>query len=133
MLRSIVAVLSGYLLFAASAVALFWLSGRDPHAPASALFQLFTTLYGMLFAGLGGFVAAVLARRSEFEHGFAVATLIAVIGAASLLGTLGHGSLWTQLAAILIMAPMAMVGARFRARQVRRSRVPAAPGHVGSR
>lgn len=118
MLRSVMAVLVGYLIFAGAAIALFKISGRDPHAPAGLAFMLATTLYGMFFAAVGGFVAAGLARRWEFEHAFAVASLIAVIGAASILGSLGRGSLWTQLAAILIMAPMAMAGGQFRLRQL---------------
>jgi peptidoglycan/LPS O-acetylase OafA/YrhL len=107
--RSVAAVLLGYLVFALSAVALFHVSGRDPYAPASTVFMVLTTLYGMVFAGLSGFLAAWISKRWKFEHAFAVACLIAVVGAISAFATLGHGSLWTQVVAVLIIAPMAMV------------------------
>jgi hypothetical protein len=116
MLRSVIAVIVGYLVFAASAVVLFRISGRDPHAPASLTFMMLSVLYGMFFAAVGGFVAAWLARRWEFEHSLAVAGLIAAGGAASLLASPGR-ALWTELSAVLIMAPMAMVGGYLRRRQ----------------
>lgn len=117
MLRSIIAVVVGYLLFAASAFALFRISGHDPHAPANASFMGLSILCGMLFAAVAGFVAAWLAGRLEFEHSLAVAALIAAGGAASLLASPGH-ALWTQISAVLVMAPMAMVGGYARHRQV---------------
>ncbi len=122
MLRSAIAVLAGYLLFAGSAVAFFTVSGRDPHARASVAFLVLTTLYGMFFAALGGFLAVLLARRQKFEHAFAVAFLIAVSGAASILGRPGRGPVWSHLAALLTMAPMAMVGGYLRLRKPRASK-----------
>ena len=108
--RSVAAVLLGYLVFALSAMALFSISGHDPHAPASTIFIVFTTMYGMVFDGLSGFLAAWISKRWKFEHAFAVACLIAVVGAISAFATIGRGSLWTQVVAVLIIAPMAMVG-----------------------
>jgi hypothetical protein len=116
--RSVIAVVAGYLIFAASAVALFKLSGQDPHAPASIGFMVLSIVYGIVFAALGGFVTAWLAKRYEFEHGLAVASVIAAIGAASLLTSAGNGAKWTQLAALLVMAPSALAGGWYRARQV---------------
>ncbi|MBZ5721383.1 MAG: hypothetical protein LAO03_13475 [Acidobacteriia bacterium] len=117
-LRSVIAVLVGYLIFFASTIALFKLTGHDPHAPASLGFMVLSILYGVAFAGLSGFVAAWLARRYEFEHSLGVASVIAAVGAASLITRPGGGVMWTQLAALLIMAPSAIAGGWFRARQV---------------
>jgi uncharacterized membrane protein YjjP (DUF1212 family) len=122
MLRSALAVLVGYLLFAGSAVAFFAVSGRDPHARASLAFTVMTTLYGMFFAALGGYLTVSLSRRQKFEHAFEVAFLIAVSGAALILGRPGQGPDWSQLAALLTMAPMAMVGGYLRLRQLRASK-----------
>jgi len=116
MLRSVIAVVVAYLGFAVSALALFRLSGHDPHAPASLIFMGLSVLYGMFFAVVSGFIAAWLARRGELEHSLAVATLIAVVGAASILATPGQ-AIWTQVSALLIMAPMAMAGGYLRKRQ----------------
>src|SRR5260221_9702024 len=121
MLRSVAAVLMGYLLFAFSAVALFVLTGHDPHAPAGTGFMAITILYGIFFSILGGFVAAAVAGagKYEIEHAFAVATLIAAIGAASYIAEAPGESKWTQLSAVLIIAPAALIGGYLRRRQVR--------------
>lgn len=119
MVRSVLAVIAGYFIFAASAFLLFRLTGRNPHAPAELWFQMATILYGLFFAALGGFVAALLGKRFEIEHALAVASLIAAFGAASLLATVKTGAIWTQLASILLIAPCAMVGGYLRQRQLR--------------
>jgi hypothetical protein len=121
MLRSVAAVLMGYLLFALTAEAFFLLSGRDPHASAGAAFMAVTILYGLFFSILGGYVAALVAGagKYEIEHAFAVATLIAAIGAASLIAEAPGESKWTQLSAVLIIAPAAILGGYLRRRQIR--------------
>jgi len=120
MVRSVLAVIAGYLVFAVSAILLFRLSGHDPHAPAETGFVIVTILYGMFFATLAGFLAALLGKRFEMEHALAVASLIAALGAASLLASVKSGAIWTQLAAILIIAPCAMLGGHLRQLQRRR-------------
>ena len=121
MLRSVAAVLMGYLLFALTAIAFFRLSGHDPHAPAGAAFMVISILYGMVFSVAGGYVAATVAGlgKYEFEHAFGVATLIAAIGAASFIAEAPGESKWTQLSAVLIIAPAAIVGGYLRRRQLR--------------
>jgi len=56
LLRSVVAVVVGYVLFAALAQALFVLSGRPAHAPASVPFMAPSAV-------LGGWVRARRERR----------------------------------------------------------------------
>lgn len=118
MVRSVLAVAAGFLVFAGALFFLFSISGHDPHGPASLVFMASSTLYGMLFAALGGFVAVWLAKRSKFQHAFAVAFLIAVLGAAAILGRPDRDLLWAHLVAFLVMAPMAMVGGYIRLRQM---------------
>jgi len=120
-LRSVFAVVVGYLLFAASAVALYKISGHDPHSSGSTVFMMFSIVYGFFFATLAGFVAAVIGGRFEIEHSLAVASLIASVGAASLLMRSSLGPVWIQLAALLVMAPSAMAGGYLRMRQARGS------------
>jgi hypothetical protein len=121
MLRSVAAVLMGYLLFAVSAFAFFRLTGHDPHAPAAASFMVLSVVFGLFFSVLGGYVAALVggAGKYEIEHSFAVATLIAAIGAASFIAESRAESGWTQLSAILIVAPAAILGGYLRRRQLR--------------
>ena len=122
MLRSALAVLAGYVLFAGSIAAFFNVLGRDPHARASAAFMLLTTVYGAVFAALGGYVAVLLSARHKFEHAFLVALLIAVSGAALILGRPQGTPVWSHLAEVLTMAPMAMVGGYVRLRQMHASK-----------
>jgi hypothetical protein len=120
LLRSVVAVVVGYVLFAAMAQALFVLSGHAPHAPASVPFMLLTVVAGVAFAAAGGYVAAWLAGRRPIAHALAMAVLLAVGAAVSLAATLGHGAIWTQVAALVFMAPSAVLGGWLHARRERR-------------
>jgi MFS family permease len=121
MARSILSVIAGYLIFALTAGTLFQLSGQPPHQPAPLWFMLVATLYGAAFALLGGYVAARLGRRRPKDHAYAVAGLVALGAVVSLLSTLGKGAIWTQVSALVLMAPCAALGGVFRARQLRRS------------
>jgi hypothetical protein len=108
--RSIVSVIVGYLIFALSAFALFQISGQPPHQAASAPFIFGSIIFGAMSDLLGGYLAAWLAKRRPLAHGFAVAAVLALGAAISLLSTLGKGAIWSQVAALVIMAPCAAIG-----------------------
>ena len=72
---------------------------------------------GVLFAFIGGYLAATLAGRKPAAHGFAVAVILALGAAASLASTIGHGAIWSQVAALVLMAPSAALGGLVRARR----------------
>ena len=118
MIRSILAVAVGYLIFALSAFAFFQLSGQAPHQVAPMPMMLASIAVGMVFALLGGYVAGWLAQRRPLAHGVAVATVLALGATGSLLGTLGKGAVWSQVAALVLMAPSAIAGGWLRKRQV---------------
>jgi len=117
MTRSIIAVLVGYLLFAVSAYAFFQLAKQAPHEAAPLPIMLASIAVGSVFALLGGYAAAWLARRRPLAHGVAVATVIALGAAISLFATIGKGAVWSQVAALVVMAPCAVAGGWLRARQ----------------
>jgi hypothetical protein len=117
-LRSIAAVLVGYVVFAVGSFAVFRLSHHPPHAPASASFMLGAIAAGIGFALAGGYVAAWLAGRRPVGHAVAMAGVLAIGAAASLAATLGHGVVWSQTAALTLMAPAAALGGWLRARAV---------------
>jgi hypothetical protein len=110
MLRTLGAVLGGYLIFALSAVALFQLTGRDPHAPQPLWFMVASVAYGMGFAGLGGFAAARLAPTRSLLHAGGVAVVLALGASVSLVASPGGGATWSQWAALVLMAPSAYLG-----------------------
>ena len=120
MLRSVLAVIVGYAIFAVSGFVLFQVTGRPPHGEASVPFMLGATAYGMAFAMLGGYVGGLIAGRRPLAHGAAVATLLALGAGASLVATLGRGgAIWSQVCALALMAPAAIVGGWLRGRTAR--------------
>lgn len=116
-LRSIASVVLGYLLFAVAAFLFFRFSGRPPHAAAPLSVMAASTCVGVVAAFAGGYVAAHLAGREPFAHGVAVAVVLAAGAIASLAGTVGHGAIWSQVAALALMAPGAAAGGWVRARR----------------
>ena len=118
MARSVIAVIVGYLIFALSAFAFFQISGQSPHRAAPVPIMIGSIAFGTVFALLGGYVAARLAQRRPLAHGFAVAAVLALGAAISLFSTLGKGAVWSQVAALALMAPCAILGGWLRMRQV---------------
>ena len=110
MLRSIAAVVAGYVVFAVSAVALFAGAGRDAHAAAPMWFMVFSTVCGMAFATLAGYLAARIAGRRELLHAGMVSAIIAVGAVSSIFTRPIGGTLWGQIAALALMAPAATLG-----------------------
>src|SRR3954471_13832781 len=109
MLRSIGAVVAGYFVFAASALLLFQLSGRAPHADAPLTFKIATVIWGAVFAMVGGYLAAHVSVRRPATHAAAVGAVIA-IGAIASIAARPSDALWSQLAAVIVMAPCAWAG-----------------------
>ena len=118
-MRSLLAILLGYAVFAVSAAALFTISGYDPHSPAPASFVIFAIAYGACFGVAAGFVAAWVARKAYFMHAFAVGCIIAMGAAVSMMARPGQGALWTQFSAMLLFAPLTLLGGYLRARIAR--------------
>src|SRR5262245_23184310 len=109
MLRSIGAVVAGYFVFAASAVLIFQLSGQEPHADAPLTFKIATVVWGAVFALVGGWLAAHVSVRRPATHPPAVAGVIA-LGAIVSIAARPSDALWSQLSAIVVMAPCAWLG-----------------------
>jgi hypothetical protein len=118
-MKSIVAVLVGYLVFGIPTILLFAIADIDPRQEPELGFRIWSTLYGVFFASAGGYVAARIAGKREVAHASAVACILAFIATASLIAQPGHGSLWSQIAALGFMTPAAIFGGVLRGRQVR--------------
>jgi hypothetical protein len=115
--RSVLAVVVGYLVMAIAVVALFAVWFREPNAVPSRGSMLFSLSYGFLFGVVGGYVTALIARRSEVRHAIALAGLLAIRGAVPLIASAGQEPLWYQVATILVMVFAVMLGGYLRARQ----------------
>lgn len=118
-MKSVLSVLAGYLVFGVSTILLFAVAGIDPRQELDLGFRIWSTLYGVVFALAGGYVAARLAGRNEIAHASAVACILAVIATVSLVAQPGHGSLWSQIAALGFMTPAVVFGGVLRARQMK--------------
>ena len=119
-LKSIAAVLLGYIVFAVSTFSFFKLIKQAPHEVAPLPIMLGSIVVGIVAAFLGGYVAARIAGRRPLEHGVVMAGLLALGAAVSLASTLGAhqgAAIWSQLAALVFMTPSAIAGAWVRARQ----------------
>ena len=109
--RGILGALLGYVIFATPAALMFNLMGWDPHAPASLAVIVASTVVGIVAAAIGGYVAARIGRARW--PGVVVAALIAVGALISLVASPGGGAIWSQLVAILLMAPAALLASRY--------------------
>jgi hypothetical protein len=108
--RLIVGVFAGDVIFAGSAALLFYFSRVDPHAPAAAGFIVFSILYGIAFAVLGGFLAGKIGKREDLVSGMLLALIIAIPAAITLISRPGQGAIWSQLSALILMSPAALIG-----------------------
>jgi hypothetical protein len=115
--RRVLGVIVGYALFVASAVLLFRITGRNPHAAQDGSFMIASALYGMAFAAFGGYVSAALAGGWSRVQAVSVGMLIATGATASLLTSPGVDSRWSMWSALLLMAPSALLGGIVHGRQ----------------
>jgi hypothetical protein len=109
MLRSIGAVAAGYIIFGGSAALLFQLSGQLPHEEASAAFKAGSIVWGAVFALVAGWLTARIAARRPGTHAGVLAALIA-LGAVGSIVAAPSDARWSQIAALLVMAPCAWIG-----------------------
>lgn len=109
MMRSLVAVVGGYVVFALSGALLFQMSGQDPHAQAPVAFKVATVIWGAVFALVAGWLTARVAARRPLLHAGIVGGLIA-LGAIVSIAASSPGSTWSQFSALIVMAPCAWLG-----------------------
>jgi hypothetical protein len=114
LLRSALAVFLGYGLFAVGAATIFAAMRVDPHADASASTIVGSTLYGVVFAVLGGILAGTVAGRRPLAHAAAVGAVILAGALISLIASRASEPRWSQLVAALIIAPSALLGGLLR-------------------
>lgn len=107
-LRNTLAVISGYAVFAISAVLLFQLSGINPHQDPSAGTLTMTIACGMAFSFLGGGLTQLLSKPGTLTVNFILAGIMAGFAAFSLFKTSGNH--YSQIAAIFLFAPASIAG-----------------------
>jgi hypothetical protein len=118
MLRNILGVITGYAIFVASSLALFKLSGQNPHGQTTIAFQLFAAVYGIAFSFLSGLVLQLVARTKNLTLNFVLAFIMAGFATFSLIKA--EGTHWTQLLAIIVFAPASVLGGFFYIRRYKK-------------
>jgi hypothetical protein len=113
-MRTILAAIIGYLIFAVSAFLMFRLTGHQAHGAheqPSTEFIIISIVVGMVAALIGGYVAAAIAGKKV------AATIVAIVIAAGAIlsgiaaASMMHGQgLWSNIAAVVLMAPAAKLG-----------------------
>ncbi|WP_462248761.1 hypothetical protein [Ferruginibacter sp.] len=111
MIRKFLRVIAGYAIFVATSLALFKLSGQDPHSDPTTFFIILTAIYGMLFSFFSRLVTQLIARTKNLKINFVLAFIIAGFAAFSFIKTAGNH--WTQILAIFIFAPVSILGGLF--------------------
>ena len=112
MIRTLVAVLAGYLVFGISAGLLFNVTRHNPKVWPGAGFAILATVYGMVFAYLGGWVASAIANRNPGRHAWMVTATIVTIAILSMILQASSASIWSEVAAVVFMAPAAGLASR---------------------
>jgi hypothetical protein len=107
-IRKILAVIAGYVVFALSSVLLFQLTSHNPHQDAPIAFKYVTIAYGVFFSVLSGFVLKLIANHRKLTLNFILAAVIFLLAIISMLTSAGNH--WTQLFAMCIFAPASVFG-----------------------
>ena len=115
-MRSVIAVVAGYLVFGVSSAILFGVSGQDPHLLPTPGFLLCSVAYGTAFAAAGGYLAARLAPRRPLMHTVILAVLLAAGALTAIAVERSAGSIWSQLLVLFLMTPAALLGGYLRVR-----------------
>ncbi|WP_264564103.1 hypothetical protein [Flavobacterium sp. N3904] len=111
MIKNILGVITGYVIFVISSVLFFKLSGVKPHSEASAVFMFLTFVYGTVFSFLSGLVTQIIAKTKNLKVNYALFFIVASFATFSLFKS--DGSSWTQILAIFVFAPISILGGLF--------------------
>jgi nitrate/nitrite transporter NarK len=114
MLRTIVGIVVGYLIFGVSAFVLFPLTHYDPHAPASPSFEVFAVVYGVFFAMAGGYLGTAISGKRALWVSFTIAAILAAGAISSLIAV---GISWSPVSALICMVPAVVAGGWLRLRR----------------
>jgi len=110
MVRSIISIISGYLIFGL-AVLLLWIAfGYRPHSVPPTGFLVFSVFCECLFALGSGYVVALIARRRELLHTGILTAIFVVLGLLTVVTTMNKLPLWVNLTTIFPTAPCILLG-----------------------
>jgi hypothetical protein len=124
MLRSILAVIAGSITWMVTALGmdlvmmtllphLYGAGGRVESVPL----LLFSGFYSLLFSVLGGYVTALIARRSELQHVFILGVLQLVMGVVATIKMWDTAPVWYHIVFLTLLIPANLLGGQLRLMQ----------------
>ena len=116
MLRSILSVIIGWLVYGISIGILIIMTGIDPHGESSVFFNIGSSLYGIVFSFLGGFITALIVKHRHFIHSVALALLYIFIAISAM--SLTDGTHWSEWVSIIVFAPFVALGGWIRVKNM---------------
>ncbi len=122
MIRSIFAVIGGFLVMMVAVMALFAVWFRGPTTEPTRGFMLLSLVYGFLCAIGGGYVTGLMAKSSQMNHALALAGLTAVMAIISIITSNGQEPRWLQVTNLLTGVVGVCLGGSIRARQLAQAR-----------
>ena len=123
MLRSIVSIVVGFIVWYASVVILWILFGYNAGNMPSSDFLMFSVVVEALFAVGVGYLTALIAKKKEHIHGIILGIVFAVYGIVDLIIYFLKDfemPFWVPVTTIVIIAPCAVLGGWLRSRRVDR-------------
>lgn len=111
MIRKIIGVLTGYVIFVVTSLAFFNLTAQNPHADPTIGFTILTALYGAVASFLSGLVAQWVAKGANLKTNYILAGIIAGFATFSVFKS--EGNHYTQLLAIFVFAPVSILGGAY--------------------
>lgn len=126
MIRSIIAVVSGFVvivIFALAADALLMRlvpsSFTDGGATRNSTLLIFALVYNFIFSAAGGYLTALIARRVELKHALALGALHFLLSLLSAVQFTETAPVWWHIAALALIIPAVVFGGYLRVAQKR--------------
>lgn len=122
-MRSVIAVVTGYVVITLSLFALFavwFVDAPVGEVNPSWTFIAVAVVWGFFSAMLGGYLTGKVARRRPFEHAAGLALLSGLIGVASMVASFGEEPVGFQLANLVILMAGCLAGGFLRVARVGR-------------
>ena len=124
MVRSAVAVVAGYVLIVALVMAFDVIHGTLVGVPEKGQvpleYMIINLASGAVAGVIGAYMTAMIAGRAPTQHALALGIFSLVVGIATSVKYWGDQPVWYQATLLGMVVPLAFVGGRLRAWQMKR-------------
>jgi hypothetical protein len=114
MVRSILSIITGYVVFLISVMILWLAFGYGPKDIPPTNFLVFSVFCEALFSAGCGYLTAAIAQRRALLHAGILAAVFVIVGLGSLVFQTHRYPFWIPLSTVFINAPCALLGGYLR-------------------